>query len=151
MEPLVEVGVVYKGTKIETFPNKKGEQVSMKVGVYQFFVKYPNRLDKAGEISLNEDTISNFTASKNNKFFFAISLDFRRNKGVFSVRSFDEFNDLKVTKPLSVMTNGNVFVNRGFQMITGDSAHPNSTIQFRNNRGKLIKFHQSAQPTKQSS
>lgn len=151
METLIEVGVVYLKTQTKTYTDKSGKQVSMKVGVYKFFVKYPNGQDKAGKITSMEQTVPEFTASKNNKFFVGISLDFERNKGVLNIRPFDKYNNRDDTRPLTIKTDGNVFVNRGFQLVTGDSSHAESTIHFVNNQGQTLQFHRSSKPTRQSS
>lgn len=152
MEPLLEVGIIYKNIQNEKFTNNQGVKQNIKVGVYDLLIKYPRQVEKSGKINMNTETRSDFKASDNNKFFISVSFDFVKNKGLLYIKSFDKYNNLETKNQiaLSLNTEGKVFINKGFQLVTGDSSNPESSIHFENNTGKMIHYHSSEHLGKKS-
>jgi hypothetical protein len=151
METMLEIGLIYKNFEKRNLTLSNGKTKEINVGVYEFFVRYPNMKLASGKIQLKGETFDDYIASENNKFFLAISLDFMNNKGVFYLKSFDDANNTVNQETLSFNTNGKFFVNRGFQLITGDTGNPEASIHFKNKFGNVIKYHTAKKLTKKSS
>ena len=141
MDPLIEVGIIYKNK--QTVENKKKE--TSDIGVYDLFIEFPRHLDKSGKISMNTESMSDLKASNDNKFFISISFDFEKEKGMLYIKTFNKNieNEKAKQKPLSFNTKGEIFINKGFQLVTGDTSFAESSIHFQKSNGEKLQYYTS--------
>ena len=141
MDTIIDISVVFKN--FETRENRK-------VGVYEFVVSFPNLKDSSGKVHLKGQTFDDLAVPENNKFFLGLSLDFKGNKGSLYFKAFDDFNKNTTRETLTMSTEGKLFVNRGFQLVTGDAGNPEATVHFQDGNGQVIKYHPRKQLSKKS-
>lgn len=149
-DTLIEVFVEYKSSGKKEITNSSGVKETVEFGVYDIEISYAYIVDDFKKVKLSAEVYSNEEFSNHNKIYFGLSLDYINNKGKIFYRPFDKLNHIIREKNLSVSTNGNLFINRGYQIVLGDSHRHNSSITYFNQNGKEIQLHKGPHVSKKS-
>ena len=148
METIIEIMVNYKGLEKKNHTRPDGVIEEIEVGVYDLEIKYTYSFEQSGEMKYTNEVFLKEKYSKNNKIFIGVSLDFKNNKGKLFYNSFDKFNSMSSERNLNLMTDGNLYVNRGFEIVSGDTSHHKSSIIFTDQNNEEIEYQKS--PTKET-
>lgn len=149
-DTLIEVFVEYKRSDKKEIINSSGLKETVEFGVYDIEISYAYIIDDFQKVKLSAEVYSNEEFSDHNKIYFGVSLDYTNNKGKIFYRPFDKLNHIIREKNLSVNTNGSLFINRGYQIILGDSHRHTSSITYFNQNGKEIQLHKGPHVSKKS-
>lgn len=145
MNKFIEISVIYKGSKIEQVPDSKGVKKPMKVWIFDLQIEFPFMREKSGSLNYSIESLSNQKFTPGNQIYVGLSLDFRGDRGKLYLKDFDDYNTLDQERDLSINTKGEVFLNKGFEIVTGDAHKAESALIYTDRSKNVIHFYKGKQ------
>lgn len=140
--------MIYKGTIIEEVPDAKGVKHPVKVWSFDLLIEHPSTREKSGTIDFETETLSDKKFTPGNQIFMGLSLDFGKNRGSLYTKIFDDYNTLNQSRDLRISTNGEVFINKGFEIVTGDTHKAGAALVYTDHHQNVIHFYKGGDKTR---
>ena len=148
MHKFIEISVIYKGTTVEEVPDAKGLKHPVKVWSFDLLIEHPSTREKSGTIDFETETFSDKKFTPGNQIFMGLSLDFRKNRGSLYTKIFDDYNTLDQSRDLRISTNGEVFINKGFEIVTGDTHKGEAALVYTDHHKNVVHFYKGENKTR---